>query len=159
MNIKILAVGKLKKGYINEGVCDFCKRLSKFSKIEIIEVKDEKTPDKMSETEAALIREKEGARLLAHIDEKSYVVCLDIQGRTLTSEQLAAFLAEQKLARVKTLIFVIGGSIGLSPEVLRRADWKLSFSKMTFPHGLMRLILLEQLYRAEKILAGEPYHK
>ena len=159
MNIDIVCVGKVKERYLRDAIDEYSKRLSRFAKVDVIEVADEKTPEHASDTLNAQIKEKEGERILKHLRDGAFVVALAIEGDQLTSEQLAARIAQWGLHGVSHLQFVIGGSLGLDPRVLRRANMPLSFSKMTFPHQLMRVILLEQIYRAFKINAHEPYHK
>ncbi len=159
MNIDIVCVGKVKERYLRDAIDEYRKRLSRFAKVDVIEVADEKTPEHASDTLNAQIKEKEGERILKHLRDGAFVVALAIEGDQLTSEQLAARIAQWGLPGVSHLQFVIGGSLGLDPRVLRRANMLLSFSKMTFPHQLMRVILLEQIYRAFKINAHEPYHK
>ena len=159
MKISVLAVGKIKEKYFTAAIAEYSKRLGRYCKLEIIEVQDEKTPDKAPEAINTQIREKEGERLLSNIREDSYVIALAIQGKELSSEQLADKISGLALNGKSHIVFVIGGSLGLSDAVLKRADYQLSFSPMTFPHQLMRIILLEQVYRAFKINAGEPYHK
>lgn len=159
MNITILAVGKLKERYLQEGIAEYLKRLRPYARVNILEVADEKIPDRASQATEAQIREKEGQRLLQQLPPQSVVVALAIQGRMMSSEQLSRQLADWSLHGQSHLCFVIGGSLGLSEQVLKRADLHLSFSPMTFPHQLMRLILLEQIYRAFKIQRGETYHK
>ena len=147
MNISIVVVGKIKEKYLKLGIDEFKKRLSKYCKLEIIELDDEKAPENLSVKEMEIIKDKEGKKILGKIKHNSYVIALAIDGKGLSSEELAS------------LCFIIGGSLGLSDEVLGRADYRLSFSRMTFPHQMMRLILLEQIYRAYRINNGEPYHK
>lgn len=159
MNIDIVCVGKVKERYLRDAIDEYRKRLSRFAKVDVIEVADEKTPEHASDTLNAQIKEKEGERILKHLRDGAFVVALAIEGDQLTSEQLAARIAQWGLHGVSHLQFVIGGSLGLDPRVLRRANMPLSFLKMTFPHQLMRVILLEQIYRAFKINAHEPYHK
>lgn len=159
MNLTIISVGKLKEKYLKEGINEYLKRLSKYAKVEIIEVPDEKAPENLSQREEENIKDKEGQNILKHIKENMFVVALDIQGKHLSSEEFAQFLSQRAIEGKSSIAFIIGGSIGLSKGVLNRADFKLSFSKMTFPHQLMRLILLEQIYRAYRIISGEPYHK
>lgn len=159
MNLTIISVGKLKEKYLKEGINEYLKRLSKYAKVEIIEVPDEKAPENLSQREEENIKDKEGQNILKHIKENMFVVALDIQGKHLSSEEFAQFLSQRAIEGNSSIAFIIGGSIGLSKGVLNRADFKLSFSKMTFPHQLMRLILLEQIYRAYRIISGEPYHK
>ena len=159
MRIQILCVGKLKETYFTDAVKEYAKRLSPHAKLSILEVPDEKTPDGASSHEMDIIRQKEGQRLLKLLPPTGLVIGLVIQGKAMGSEQFAGYL-EQSMARgISGYTFIIGGSLGLSPEVISRCDLKLSFSSMTFPHQLMRVILMEQLYRTFKIIAGEPYHK
>ena len=159
MKITLVTVGKIKEKFYTDAIAEYTKRLSRYCKLEIVQVADEKTPDKASETEERQIKEREGKRVLAQIKEGAYVIALAIQGEMLSSEQLAGKLERLGIEGQSQLVLVIGGSLGLSEEVLRRADYQLSFSRMTFPHQLMRVILLEQIYRGYRILAGEPYHK
>ncbi len=159
MKITVLTVGKVKEKFYRQAIEEFQKRLSRYCKLEIIEVPDEKTPDHASETEERLIKEKEGQRILKCIKEDAWVCALAIEGKMLDSVELSEKLEQMGIGGVSHMIFVIGGSLGLADEVLKRADFKLSFSKMTFPHQLMRVILLEQIYRAYRIMQGEPYHK
>lgn len=159
MKITVLTVGKLKEKYLRDGIAEYSKRLGRYCKLEIIEVADEKTPDRASAAEETQIRDTEGARLTRYIKDSDYVIALAIDGKMLDSEELSAKIESLGIRGESSLVFVIGGSLGLSDEVLRRADYKLSFSRMTFPHQLMRLILLEQLYRSYRIMHGEPYHK
>lgn len=159
MNISIIGVGKIKEKYLKDGIDEYKKRLSRYCDIELIEVPDEKAPESLSEKEEEQIKIKEGQGILKHIKEGTYVVALAINGKLLSSEELSDMLSNLALTGKSNIAFVIGGSLGLSKEVLDRADYKLSFSKMTFPHQLMRMILLEQVYRGFKIMKGEPYHK
>ena len=159
MRINIVCVGKIKEKYLKLGIDEFKKRLSKYCKLEIIELEDEKAPENLSDKEMLIIKEKEGNKILSKIKDNSYVIALAIDGKNLSSEELAQTINKLGVRGVSNITFVIGGSLGLSDEVLSRADYKLSFSKMTFPHQLMRLILLEQVYRAYRINNGEPYHK
>lgn len=159
MKITILTVGKVKEKFYRQAIEEFEKRLSRYCKLEIIEVQDEKTPDRASETEENQIKEKEGQRLLKYIKDDAWVCALAIEGKMLDSVELSQKMEQMGIAGTSHMIFVIGGSLGLADEVLKRADFKLSFSKMTFPHQLMRVILLEQIYRAYRIMQGEPYHK
>ncbi|MCX7694233.1 MAG: 23S rRNA (pseudouridine(1915)-N(3))-methyltransferase RlmH [Caloramator sp.] len=159
MNITIISVGKLKEKYLKEGINEYLKRLSKYAKIDIVEVPDEKAPENLSKKEEDMVKEREGQGILKYIKDNMYVVVLDIKGKQLSSEELADFLSQRALLGESNIAFVIGGSLGLSQSVLNRANYKLSFSKMTFPHQLMRLILLEQIYRGFRIINGEPYHK
>ncbi len=159
VNITIITVGKLKEKYLKQGIAEYIKRLGAYAKIEIIEVPDEKAPENLSEADMQQIKQKEGERILAKINSDSHVIALAIEGRMLTSEQLADNLDKLATYGKSKVAFIIGGSLGLSNEVMKRADDTLSFSKMTFPHQLMRLILVEQVYRAFRIVRGEPYHK
>ena len=159
MKITIITVGKIKEKYLKDAIAEYSKRLSRYCKLEILEVADEKTPDGASEIVEENIREKEGERILKLIKEDAYVITLEIRGKMLTSEELADRIETLGIQGKSHLVFVIGGSIGLGREVLRRSDYALSFSKMTFPHQLMRVILLEQIYRSYRIINGEPYHK
>jgi 23S rRNA (pseudouridine1915-N3)-methyltransferase len=159
MNIKIISVGKIKEKYIKLGIDEFTKRLSKYCKLDIIEVDDEKAPENLSEKEMDIIKYKEGQKILSNIKSNSYVIALAIDGKNLSSEELANKMSNLSISGNSNIAFVIGGSLGLSKDVLDRSDFKLSFSKMTFPHQLMRLILLEQVYRGFRIIKNEPYHK
>ena len=159
MRINIVCVGKIKEKYLKLGIDEFKKRLSKYCKLEIIELEDEKAPENLSDKEMLMIKEKEGKKILSKIKDNSYVIALAIDGKNLSSEELAETINKLGVRGISNITFVMGGSLGLSDEVLSRADYKLSFSKMTFPHQLMRLILLEQVYRAYRINNGEPYHK
>ncbi|WP_445506495.1 23S rRNA (pseudouridine(1915)-N(3))-methyltransferase RlmH [Niallia sp. 03190] len=159
MNISIITVGKLKEKYLKQGIEEYTKRLSSYSKIEIIEVPDEKAPEILSDAEMEQVKKKEGERILAKVATDAHVIALAIEGKQKSSEELADTLDKLATYGKSKVTFIIGGSLGLSDEVLKRADDKLSFSKMTFPHQLMRLILVEQVYRAFRINRGEPYHK
>ncbi|MCD2492583.1 23S rRNA (pseudouridine(1915)-N(3))-methyltransferase RlmH [Lacrimispora sp. NSJ-141] len=159
MKITILAVGKVKEKFYSQAAAEYIKRLSRYCRLDVIEVADEKTPDGASDTVNRKIKDKEGERLLSHIKDGMYVIALAIEGRQRSSEELADRLAELGLRGDSSLVFVIGGSLGLSESVMARADESLSFSRMTFPHQLMRVILLEQVYRGFRIMHGEPYHK
>ena len=159
MKITILCVGKVKEKFYREGIEEFVKRLSRYCKLEIIEVADEKTDENASETEIRLVKEKEGEKLLKNIKDDAYVITLCIDGKQLDSEELSEKIEKLGVQGTSHICFIIGGSLGLSNDVLKRADMKLSFSKMTFPHQLMRVILLEQIYRSFRIMNNEPYHK
>ncbi len=159
MKVTLATVGKIKEKYLRDAIDEYTKRLSRYIKLEIKEVSDEKTPDKASEAEENAIRDKEGKRLLDTIPDTSYVIALAIDGKMLDSVELSKKIDDLGISGVSHITFVIGGSLGLSDEVLKRADYKLSFSKMTFPHQLMRVILLEQVYRSYRIMNNEPYHK
>ncbi len=157
--ITIVSVGKIKEKYLQDAIAEYAKRLSRYEKLELIEVADEKTPDQASELEEKAIKEKEGKRILERLPKDAYVIALRIDGKMLSSTELAARVASLFVRGESHLCFVIGGSLGLSEEVLHAADEGLSFSRMTFPHQLMKVVLLEQLYRAERINHHEPYHK
>ncbi|MDE4086659.1 23S rRNA (pseudouridine(1915)-N(3))-methyltransferase RlmH [Planococcus maritimus] len=159
MNISIMTVGKLKEKYLKAGIAEYAKRLGAYAKITEVEVADEKAPEQLSEADMEIVKKKEGERILAKIPQDAYVIALAIDGKMKTSEQLAKDMESLMTYGRSKVVFVIGGSLGLHEEVLKRADEKLSFSKMTFPHQLMKLILLEQVYRAFRIMKGEPYHK
>ena len=159
MNISIVTVGKLKEKYLKQGIDEYLKRLSAYAKVEIMEVADEKAPEELSDLEMVQVKQKEGERILAKISQDTYVIALAINGKLQSSEELADSLDKLATYGKSKIAFVIGGSLGLSEEVLKRSNEQLSFSRMTFPHQLMRLILVEQVYRAFRINRGEPYHK
>jgi len=159
MKITLITVGKIKEKYLRDAIAEYTKRLSKYCRLEIVEVEDEKTPDNASGVVEEQIRTKEGERILKHIKDDACVITLEICGKMLSSEELAEKIDSLGVRGTSHIIFVIGGSIGLGAEVLKRSDFALSFSKMTFPHQLMRVILLEQIYRSYRIINGEPYHK
>lgn len=159
MKITVLCVGKIKEKYFTLGIDEYAKRLSRYCKLEIIEVPDEKTPDSASENEELQIKAKEGDKLLRYIKDNAYVIALAIEGKMLTSEELSEKMEQLGINGDSNVVFVIGGSLGLDKRILDRADYKLSFSKMTFPHQMMRMVLLEQVYRGYRIMKGEPYHK
>ena len=159
MKITICCVGKIKEKFYSQAIEEYSKRLSKYCKLEIKEAADEKTPDSASDTFNRMIKEKEGDRLLSFIKDDSYVIALAIDGKMLDSVELSEKIDNLMLSGKSDIVFVIGGSLGLDKRVLDRADYKLSFSKMTFPHQLMRVILLEQIYRSFRIMKNEPYHK
>lgn len=159
MRITIIAVGKVKEKFYRDAIAEFEKRLSKYCKLDIIEVADEKTPDNASEAQELIIKSKEGERILSAVKDDMYVIALAIEGKQLSSTELADKINKLGISGKSSIAFVIGGSLGLDVRVLSRADYKLSFSPMTFPHQLMRVILLEQVYRSYRIIAGEPYHK
>lgn len=159
MKITLVTVGKLKEKYLKQGIAEYAKRLTPYTKVEIVEVADEKAPENLSEAEMFEVKRKEGERILAHVHPDAFVFTLEIHGKMLSSEQLAAKINDVTTYGKSHLVFIIGGSLGLSEAVMKRSNFALSFSKMTFPHQLMRLILLEQIYRAFKINRNEPYHK
>jgi len=159
MQITVISVGKLKEKYLKEGIEEYSKRLSAYCKLQLVEVSDEKAPEEMSAAEMEQVKRKEGERILAQIKQDHFVIALAIEGQMWTSEKLSSELDKLALHGKSQVAFVIGGSLGLADAVLKRADVLLSFSKMTFPHQLVRLVLLEQVYRAFRISRGEPYHK
>ena len=159
MKITVIAVGRNKEKFYTDAIAEYSKRLSRYCRLEVIQVADEKTPDGASEAQERQIKEKEGSRILAQIKDGAYVIALAVQGTMLSSEQLASKLNKLGVDGQSQIVLIIGGSLGLSDEVLKRADYHLSFSPMTFPHQLMRVILLEQIYRSYRIISGEPYHK
>ena len=159
MKIKIVTVGKLKEKYLKDGIAEYTKRILRFAKLEMIELADEKTPDKASELENQKILETEGARILSKVGERDFVVVLAIEGKTLSSEELSKQLEQASIKGYSTLTFIIGGSLGLAPVVKNRANLSVSFGRLTLPHQLMRLVLIEQIYRAFTIQQGSPYHK
>ena len=159
MNVNILCVGKIKEKFYRDAIDEYTKRLSKYCKIKIIEVADEKTSENASDNEISIIKDKEGARLLKVIGERDYVIALAILGKEYDSIGFSNYIENLGVQGISTLDFVIGGSLGLSDQVLMRADSLISFSKMTFPHQLMRVVLLEQIYRGYRIMKNEPYHK
>lgn len=159
MKITIVCVGKIKEKFYRDAVEEYKKRLGRYCKMQIVEVADEKTPDNASDTIEDAIRDKEGERILKYIKEDAYVITLEIAGKMLTSEEMAEKIEKLGVQGTSHIIFIIGGSIGLGREILKRSDYALSFSKMTFPHQLMRVILLEQIYRSYRIMNHEPYHK
>jgi 23S rRNA (pseudouridine1915-N3)-methyltransferase len=159
MNINIITVGKLKEKYLRDGIDEYRKRLTRYCTLEVTEVADEKAPENLSLKEEEIIKAKEGIAILKYIKENTYVIALAINGKNLSSVEFGELISELGINGNSNIAFVIGGSLGLSSSVLDRANFKLSFSKMTFPHQLMRLILTEQIYRAFRIINGEPYHK
>ncbi|AKP80223.1 MULTISPECIES: 23S rRNA (pseudouridine(1915)-N(3))-methyltransferase RlmH [Priestia] len=159
MNISIITIGKLKEKYLKQGIEEYLKRLSSYAKVEIIELADEKAPENLSESEMEQVKQKEGERILAKISDDTHVIALAINGKQKSSEELAKEIDSLATYGKSKVAFVIGGSLGLSSEVMKRSNAALSFSKMTFPHQLMRLVLVEQIYRAFRIIRNEPYHK
>ena len=159
MKIKVVTVGKLKEKYLKDGIAEYTKRISRFAKLEMIELADEKTPDKASELENQKILETEGARILSKVGERDFVVVLAIEGKTFSSEDFSKQLEQASIKGYSTLTFIIGGSLGLAPVVKNRANLSVSFGRLTLPHQLMRLVLIEQIYRAFTIQQGSPYHK
>ncbi|VDN47891.1 23S rRNA (pseudouridine1915-N3)-methyltransferase [Petrocella atlantisensis] len=159
MKISLISVGKIKEKYLKDAISEYTKRLSAYCSLVFIEVADEKAPETLSNKEAIQIKEKEGEKILSKIKEGQYVFALDLSGKQRTSEAFAKELDQLQIYGNSDLVFVIGGSLGLSQEVINRSNTQISFSKMTFPHQLMKVILLEQIYRGYKIIRNEPYHK
>ena len=159
MNITILCVGKIKENFYEDAVSEYLKRLSRYASVKIVEVKDEKTPEDASPKEETLIKKAEGERLLQKLPEDAHVIALTIDGKSFSSPEMASAIENLQISGKSHIAFIIGGSLGLSEEVVARANEKWSFSKLTFPHQLMRVILLEQLYRSFRIIKHEPYHK
>jgi 23S rRNA (pseudouridine1915-N3)-methyltransferase len=159
MNITILCIGKLKERYWTDAIQEYSKRLCKYCTLSINELKEEKAPDNPSNAEEMAVKDAEGKSILKQIKKEAYVIALEVKGKELTSEALSDKIETLGIDGKSDVVFIIGGSIGLSDEVLARADFRLSFSKMTFPHQMMRVILLEQIYRAFKIMRNEVYHK
>ena len=159
MKITIVCVGKIKEKFYRDALAEYTKRLSRYCSLSITEVADEKTKEQASDVECAIIKDREGERILKSIREDGYVIALAIDGKNLDSVELSKKIENLDLTGKSNLYFVIGGSLGLSDEVMKRADYKLSFYRMTFPHQLMRVILLEQIYRSYRIINHEPYHK
>ena len=159
MKITLITVGKIKEKFFNDAISEYSKRLSRYCKLNIIEVPDEKTPDKASEALEEQIKAKEGERILSKLSDDAYTIVLAIDGKNLDSVELAKKIEKLGINGVSHIQFIIGGSLGLHSSVMQKADFKLSFSRMTFPHQLMRVILLEQIYRSYRIISKEPYHK
>lgn len=159
MKVKVITVGKLKEKYLKDGIAEYSKRLSRFTKLEFIELADEKTPDNASLAENQQILLKEGQRILGKIGEREFIIALAIEGKQFPSEEFSKILADTVLQGYSTITFIIGGSLGLSPEVKKRAQLLISFGALTLPHQLMKLVLVEQIYRAFMIQQGSPYHK
>ncbi|MFC4354779.1 23S rRNA (pseudouridine(1915)-N(3))-methyltransferase RlmH [Chryseomicrobium palamuruense] len=159
MNITIVTVGKLKEKYLKMGIEEYVKRLGAYAKMEQVEVADEKAPENLSDADMEIVKRKEGERILAKIHPDAHVIALAINGKTRSSEEMAAHLNSLMTYGTSKIVFVIGGSLGLHDEVLKRANEQLSFGKMTLPHQLMKLVLVEQIYRSFRIIKGEPYHK
>ncbi|MEX0380057.1 23S rRNA (pseudouridine(1915)-N(3))-methyltransferase RlmH [Leuconostoc sp. MS02] len=159
MNIKLITVGKLKETYLKDGIAEYTKRLSRFAKTDIIELTDEKTPEKASLTQNQQIMAKEGSRIAEKIGPRDFVIVLAIEGKQLSSEAFAKKIADVMVTGYSDITFIIGGSLGLDPMIKQRANMKMSFGLLTLPHQLMRLVLIEQIYRAFMIQQGSPYHK
>lgn len=159
MQIKVISVGSLKEKYLKQGIEEYTKRLRSYCHLEMIEVPDERAPEKLSLKEMEKIKEKEGKRILSKISDQEVLIAMAIEGKLVSSEDLASFVEECAVFGKSRITFIIGGSLGLSDEVKQRADYLYSFGKITLPHQLMRLVLTEQLYRAFRINAGHSYHK
>lgn len=159
MKLKVITVGKLKEKYLRDGIAEYSKRMSRFAKLEMLELPDEKTPDRASQAENEQILHKEGQRILEKIADREFVIALAIEGKSLSSEAFSQYLSDLGVRGYSDVTFVIGGSLGLSPAVKTRANFLISFGKMTLPHQLMKLVLMEQIYRAFMIQQGSPYHK
>lgn len=159
MKVTLLTVGKIKESYFADAIQEYKKRLGRYCNLEIIEVPDEKTPDKAGAVMEKQIKAKEGERILKHLKEESYIICLEIQGKMMDSNQLADKIEELGINGTSHITFIIGGSLGLDERVVNKSNYRLSFSKMTFPHQMMRVILMEQIYRSYRIMNREPYHK
>ena len=159
MKITLVTVGKIKEKFFEDAIKEYSKRLSRYCKLEVLQVADEKTPEGASEAVELQIKEKEGQRILSLIRDDAYVIALAIEGKMLGSEELAEKIEKLGVGGVSQIVFVIVGSLGLSSQVMKRADYALSFSRMTFPHQLMRVVLLEQIYRSYRIMNHQPYHK
>ncbi len=157
--ISIIAIGKIKEDFFEDAIKEYLKRLSAYVKVKIIELQDEKCPESLSDKQQEIVKRKEGERILSAIKRNDYVITLEIKGNMTDSEGFSKIISNLEVTGQSNIVFVIGGSLGLSQEVSKRADMKISFSEMTFPHQLMRVILLEQIYRAYKISRCEPYHK
>lgn len=159
LKIKIITVGKLKEKYLVQGINEYLKRLQSYGKVEIIEVADEKAPENLSDAEMLQVKGKEGERILAKINDQEYVFVLAINGKQFSSEEFSKEIEQLGINGKSQVAFVIGGSLGLSDQVLKRSQQQMSFGKLTYPHQLMRLVLVEQIYRGFRIMRGEPYHK
>ncbi|KAF1085969.1 Ribosomal RNA large subunit methyltransferase H [Sporotomaculum syntrophicum] len=159
MRIAVASVGKLKEKYWREAIAEYSKRLAAYCRLEISEVSDESHAEELSAAEVDMVKQREWERLCRHLRADTYLVALDVKGEPVSSEELAERIDKLTLKGHSDITFIIGGSLGLSEQALKQAHWRLSFSRMTFPHQLMRVVLLEQIYRAYKIIRGEPYHK
>lgn len=158
LNINIICIGKLKEIYLKDAITEYSKRLSKYCKLSITELPDEKIPDKINDNIINEIKTKECTNILKHIKKDSYIICLDLTGKQLSSEEFAQKLQYISMEK-SNITFIIGGSLGLTQELLCQSNFKISFSKMTFPHQLIRVFLLEQIFRGFKIINGETYHR
>ncbi len=159
MKVTVISVGKIKEKYLKDAIGEYSKRLSAYCKLTHIEVADEKAPETLSDKEEVQIKDKEGKKILGKIKDSQYVFALDLSGKQRSSEEFATELEKLPVYGNGDIVFIIGGSLGLSKEVIKRSDTQICFSRMTFPHQLMKVILLEQVYRAHRIITGAPYHK
>lgn len=159
MKITLISVGKIKEKYLRDAISEYSKRLSKYCKLKFIEVSDEKAPDNLSDKDELIIKDREGSRILEKIKDQHYVVALDLKGKQRTSEEFSNEIENLSIYGNSDIVYIIGGSLGLSDDVIKRSNTQISFSEMTFPHQLMKVILIEQIYRAFRIIKGEPYHK
>ena len=159
MNVRTLCVGTIKEEFYSDAILEYSKRLSKYCSLEVVEVNDEKTSENSTENEINIIKDKEGERILKHIKDRDYAIALAIQGKQQDSVAFSKYIENLGITGNSSICFIIGGSLGLSDAVMKRCNDSISFSKMTFPHQLMRVILLEQIYRAMRIMNNEPYHK
>lgn len=159
LQIKIVAVGKIREKFLMEGLKEYAKRLSAYIRLEMTEIADEPCPERLSPADEERVKDREGERLLKGIGPQEHVILLDLQGKEFTSPDFSEYMDDLALTGKSSVTFIIGGSLGVSAEVRKRADYRWSFSRLTFPHPLMRLMLLEQIYRAMRISKGEPYHK
>lgn len=159
MKIEVIAVGKLKEDYLKKGILEYSKRLKSYCDLKIIEVADEKAPENLSKAELEKVKDSEGKRILEKLNRESFIITLEIEGKSLSSEEFAEKISSITLEGNSEITFIIGGSNGLSENVTKISDFSFSFSKLTFPHQLMRLILIEQIYRAFRIINNHPYHK
>ena len=159
MKITLISVGKIKEKYLKDAINEYSKRLTKYCKLKFIEINDEKAPDNLSEKDELIIKDKEGNKILEKIKDQQYVIALDLKGKQRTSEEFSKEMENLSIYGNSDIVFIIGGSLGLSDGVINRSNDQISFSKMTFPHQLMKVILIEQIYKAYRIVKGEPYHK
>lgn len=159
MKITLISVGKIKEKYLKDAINEYSKRLTKYCNLKFIEVNDEKAPDNLSEKDELIIKNKEGNKILEKIKDQQYVIALDLKGKQRTSEEFSKEMENLSIYGNSDIVFIIGGSLGLSDDVIKCSNDQISFSKMTFPHQLMKVILIEQIYRAYRIIKGEPYHK
>ncbi len=159
MKITIIGPGKLKEKYLKDGIAEFTKRLTSYTKLEIIEVSDEKCPENLSPADMSIVKKKEGEKIISKLSPSSFIITLELEGKQLTSEELSKKIEDITVRGYSHITFIIGGSLGLHSDVRAKSHFKLCFSKMTFPHQMMKLILIEQIYRSFRILKNEPYHK